>query len=173
MLVTAHQDFALEAFDVEAVDYLLKPVTDERFDAAMRRVRSRLLSKDAGRLSRHIERLLERGGGNTTDDRLVERSARDITLIPTGEILWVEASGDYAKLHTSHRVHLVRSTMEAMERRLGDTYVRIHRSAIVRLDQVRRLRAVSHGDYTVELADGTRLRLSRRYREAVTRRLNI
>ncbi|HEX2202399.1 MAG TPA: LytTR family DNA-binding domain-containing protein [Longimicrobium sp.] len=182
VFVTAYDQYALRAFEVHALDYVLKPFDDERFAATLQRVRGRVAERRAGRLGERLSGLLgelssggigsgngggEGGGARRSfPDRLVVRDATKIAFVPVAELDWVEADGDYMRLHCSGKSHLVRRTMAQMEQRLDpDRFVRIHRSTIVNLDRVRELRPTFNGEYVVHLHDGTKLKLSRGYRK--------
>lgn len=156
VFVTAHDRHAVEAFRVRALDYLVKPIDDERFAEALGRAveaaRPPKASRDpaAGRFFR-------------------VRSKGRVALLPHAEVDWIGAEGDYLCLHAGGRELLVRETMAEAERRLDAGFLRIHRSAIVNVDRVRELVSCENGDFRVLLADGTRLRLSRTRREAIRR----
>ena len=152
VFATAHESFALDAFAVQAVDYLLKPFDRERFQIALERARDWREAR-ARSTSTEPERLSFR-----VDGRLV--------LLAPEEIEWVEAADNYVVLHTSDGPrHMVRDTMAAMERRLGvERFLRANRSALVRLDEIKEVRPNAHGDYTLVLKRGTELPLSRSLR---------
>ena len=161
VFVTAHDRHAVEAFRVRAVDYLVKPVDDERFAEALERA-----VEAAGRAS----------GGPTPAASSVYsapafpvRARGRVTRVPHAEVDWIEAQGDYACLHAGARDFLVRETMASLERQLEDRFLRIHRSAIVNVERVRELRSCENGDFRVILKGGAELRLSRTHREAVAR----
>jgi two-component system LytT family response regulator len=165
VFLTAHDEHALRAFEAQALDYLLKPVDDERFAQALARARHRV-----------HERTLARAAGRTVPDqpapetpvRLAIRDRGRVILIDDHDVDWVEADGDYVRLHVGGKRHLVRETMTAMESRLGkDRFVRIHRSAIVNVSRVRELLPHTNREYVIVLQDGTRLKLSRSFRERV------
>ena len=151
VFLTAHDTHALRAFEVQASDYLLKPIDDERFDGALARVRRRLAE----------QRTPQQG-----DERLVIRDRGRMVLLGVDEVDWVGAEKDYVRVYTRGRSHLVRETMTAMESRLpAAQFARIHRSAIVNLARIRELRPQANREFTVVLRDGTQLRLSRSYRD--------
>ncbi len=152
VFATAHDTFALDAFDVQAVDYLLKPFDRERFQQALARARA-AREGTPGRGSGEPERLRFK-----VDGRLV--------LLAPEEINWVEAADNYVVLHTAAGPrHMVRDTMAAMERRLGkERFLRANRSALVRTDEIKEVRPSAHGDYTLVLRQGTELPLSRSLR---------
>ena len=160
VFVTAHDRFALRAFDVHAIDYLLKPFTRERFRTALDRVREHLARRDhdaglralVGELrtrARYVRRLSVRSG-----DRIV--------VMDVAGIDWLGAADNYVYVHAGSKTYLIRETLTALERQLDpDRFVRIHRSTLVHIDRIVELRAATHGDFEVLLRDGTRLTLSR------------
>jgi two-component system LytT family response regulator len=151
IFLTAFEEFALDAFGVEATDYLVKPVSEERFAAAMQRVRRRLA-----------------GDRVSAPDHLVVATARGQRVVPLEEISWIGADDYYAAIHAGGRRHLLRESMASLEARLDRSrFVRIHRAAIVQLGRVRELRT-SADDAIVVLDDGTRLPVSRRRRAALS-----
>ena len=173
VFVTAFDQYALRAFDVHALDYVLKPFDDERFAQTLSRVRERIAERRAGRIGERLAGLLAEMGGSDASgldarrypDRLAVKDAAKVTFVPVDELDWVEADGDYMRLHCAGKSHLVRRTMAEMEKRLDpERFVRIHRSTIVALDRIRELRPTFHGEYVVLLRDGTKLKLSRGYR---------
>lgn len=174
VFVTAYDEHAVRAFEHHALDYLLKPVDDARFERTLARVRERLAERRASSLSDHLLRLLaEREAAPPPAaepprhlSRIVLKSTGKIQFLEVAEVDWVEADGDYLKLHTARGTHLLRSTMAELERQLDPAeFVRIHRSTLVRLARVKELQPYFHGEYVVILHDGTRLKLSRSYRE--------
>jgi len=173
VLVTAFDDYAVAAFDHHALDYVLKPVDEDRFRTTMQRVRDRLREHRSATLAeetlKDLARLYASAGGAESRgeylSRIVVRSTRSVTFVDVADVDWVEADDDYLRLHVGTRVHLVRETMGALETQLDPAeFVRIHRSTIVRIRRVKELVPYFHGDYEVRLIDGTRLRLSRSYR---------
>jgi len=183
IFVTAHDEHALRAFRVNAVDYLLKPVEDERFWAAVARAKAALAQRASGDLHARLQQLLawiqahprgvppapaEPGGAPDaiTRDRILLKSGGEVLFLKTGEIDWIEAEGDYMKFHAGGRSHLLRETMQRLEARLDPArFIRIHRSTIVNLDRVRKLSPDFAGEYAVVLQDGSKLRLSRGYHD--------
>jgi len=154
IFVTAHEQHAVRAFDVEAADYLLKPFDDERFARAVQRARV------------HVERR------RATGDRIAVRDGKGVELVDPEAIDWITALDYYAELHVAGRSLLLREPLQDLETRLDPArFVRIHRSTIVNASRVRRLERLVHGDYEVVLADGTRLRMSRARRKALERLL--
>jgi two-component system LytT family response regulator len=152
VLVTAYEEHALEAFDVEAIDYLLKPFSDEAFERSLRRVR------------RHLARRRVRADTDP-GQRIPIRCGERIRLLDPEAIRWVAAAGDYVRIHTPEEAHLLRETMQALEARLDDgvpsPFVRIHRSTLVRADFIHEIRTRSPGRYTAVLRDGSARPISR------------
>jgi two-component system LytT family response regulator len=170
VFVTAYDAHAVQAFDHHALDYVLKPVDDERFDRALARVRERLAERSATALSESVLRLLAgqqaAPAPPTYPPRILLRSTDRLSFVDVAAVDWVEADGDYVRLHTGKTSHLHRSTLAALEEQLDPAeFVRIHRSTIVRLGRIRELQAYFHGEYVVLLHDGTKLKLSRSYRD--------
>ena len=155
IFVTAYDQYALKAFDAEALDYLLKPFDDARFVRALERAKA-------------IVR-----GRKSPERRMIVKSAGRVTILKVGEIEWIEAADYYACLHVGGRSHLLRRSLTELEDELdAETFCRIHRSAIVNLECVREVRTDANGEHEVVLRDGTNLRLSRSYREQLQERLN-
>lgn len=176
IFVTAFDQYALRAFDVQSLDYLLKPFDDERFYRSLARAKARHAEHDVAATNRTLIALLEdlkaRGGAAAGDgaylSRLLVRSTGRVTMVGVDDIEWIEADGDYARLSTKGKHHLLRETFGELERRLDPAaFVRTHRSFIVRIDRIKELKAQSNGDYRILLHDGTQLPLSRTYREQV------
>jgi two-component system, LytTR family, response regulator len=171
VFVTAHDRYAMRAFDAHALDYLLKPVTGDRLSAVLDRVRT-LRRGRAGRdprLDALLERLLADGRYLT---RLPVRAGDRWVIVDACTIDWIAAADNYVTLHAAGRELLVRGTLNRLERELDPAvFARIHRSTIVRLDRIREIVPESHGDMTLVLKDGTRLSMSRGYRGAVNRLL--
>jgi two-component system LytT family response regulator len=167
IFVTAYDEYALRAFEFNAVDYLLKPYDDARFAAALERARELVIRKRSdgvdGRLTRLIEHL-----ESESRDRILLKSSGEIIFLKASEIDWIEAEGDYVKFHVTGRTHLMRGTMTALEERLDpNRFIRIHRSTIVNVDRLRKLSPSFEGEYAVVLQDGTKLRLSRGYQDRI------
>lgn len=172
VFVTAYDRHALRAFDANAVDYLLKPFGDERFEATMERVRERARSRDALAWSARLARALADRGDDAALDRLVIKSNGVTRLLPVAEIDWIESAGMYVNLHAGGREHLYRAPLSELVKRLGTVrFVRIHRGIVVNVDRIARLEPVSHGEFVVVLVCGTELKLSRSYRGELERRL--
>lgn len=174
VFVTAYDEHALRAFEQHALDYVLKPVDDERFQRTLERVRERLAERSASALTESVLKLLAQHEAGSTrapaspsyPTRILLRSSDRVSFVDVAAVDWIEADGDYVRLHTGRSCHLHRSTLSALEAQLDPTvFVRIHRSTIVRLIRVRELQPYFHGEYVVLLHDGTKLKLSRSYRE--------
>jgi two-component system, LytTR family, response regulator len=166
IFLTAYDTYAVQAFDVHAVDYLLKPFDAARFDRAIERARLALQS-GAGETEQRLARLLD--GLRSPEpylDRVLVRKGQKSLLLRTEDVDWVEAAENYVVLHSSGEAFMIRGTLQELEARLDPRrFARIHRSRLVNLDRVRELHPWSHGDAQVVLVDGTRLMLSRRYRD--------
>lgn len=168
VFATAFDQYAIKAFEVHALDYLLKPFDDERFAGTLKRVRDRLGRSGSGaELDPRLAALLAdlRPAPKTTD-RIAVKSGGRVLLVRLEEIDWVESADNYVSLHVGTEAHLLRETMNALEARLpASSFVRISRSTIVNLSRIKELQPLFHGEYAVILRDGTRLTLSRGYRE--------
>jgi two-component system LytT family response regulator len=172
VFVTAYDRFALQAFDVHAVDYLLKPIDRERFGKTLNLLRARLRgpAPPGPANPRLLALLSELQRGRPGVERLAIKVDGRVLFVRTAEIDWVEAEGNYVKLHVGAASHLFRETLSALEADLPpDRFLRISRSAIVNLDAVKELQPLFYGDYAVILRDGRQLTLSRNYRERVER----
>jgi len=167
IFITAYDEHAVRAFSVRAVDYVLKPFDGERLGAALERaceaVRSRRQPTEDG---------ADAGDGAAPLSRFVVRGVGRMRFVEADSVDWIEAAGNYVRLHHAGESHLLRETMSALEARLDPRqFIRIHRSTIVNLSRVRELHHILHGDYSVLLHDGTRLTLSRSYRDRFERRV--
>ena len=171
VFVTAYDEYALRAFDVHALDYLLKPFDRERFGKTVDRVRDHF--RTGGEISSRLVSLIESVRDTPRRvDRLVVRDSGRVFFLRTSDIDRIEAAGNYVSVHVGARTHLIRDTMGKMEERLDpSTFIRIHRSTIVHIDRIRELQPDFNGDYAVLLEDGTRLSLGRSYRDRVLARL--
>ena len=176
VFVTAYDKFALRAFEVHALDYLLKPVNEERFDAALARVRVAMShAADTAIIQRARQvaadlQVATSASTVTPVDRLPIKSNGRIIAIRVADIDWVEADRDYVSLHVGGKTWLMRETIAAVELRLAlSGFVRIHRSTLVNAERVRELRPQDKGEYAVVLNDGTELKLTRHYRASVER----
>ena len=179
IFTTAHDAYALQAFEVHALDYLLKPFDDERFETALERARTQIRRRGVDELGDQLRDLLEAHRGRKLDgapenaQRLVVKSGGRITFVDFDEIDWIEAEGSYACLHVGERTHMLRETMHSLEARLpAGRFLRIHRSAIVNLRRVREIQG-SGTDCRVVLQTGSRLSVSQSYREKLQKALGI
>ena len=168
VFVSAYDEYAVRAFDVAAVDYLLKPVSPMRFGATMDRVRARLRQRRP-ETATSIRDAVERASpGATRITRFVARRANKHYLIPLGAVDWIEADGNYLRLRTGPQSHLIRDTMKNVEARLDpDAFMRIHRSTIVAVDRIASVQAREYGEYKIKLKDGTTLVSGRAYGDRV------
>ena len=182
IFVTAFDQYALKAFDVHALDYLLKPFDDERFARALERAKSQIAAREINQLSERLlalleERETERTGAKREErylTRLMIKASSRMMLLKVDEIDFIEADGNYAKLHTGRKTHLLREKMNDLEGRLDPAkFVRIHRSIIVNLERIKEMHPHFNGDYVVVLDDGRQLRLSRTRREQLEARLRV
>jgi two-component system, LytTR family, response regulator len=173
VFVTAYDQYALRAFEVHALDYLLKPFGKERFRETLKHAREGLERRRAGDLGRRLLALVNDVKPEPPRvDRLVVKSGGRVFFLRTDEIDWIEAAGNYVRLHLGQENHLFRETMNRMESRLDTKrFARIHRSRIVNTERIKELQPWFNGDYVVILRDGTRLTLSRGYREKLQERL--
>jgi two-component system, LytTR family, response regulator len=194
IFVTAHDQYAVRAFEVHALDYLLKPFDADRFRRAFRRARATLEREIAARQGDRLAALLEQltasppaasaalAAAPATEappaprtkyvDRLLIKSGGRVFFVRTGEIDWIEAAGNYVRLHVGRDAHLLRETMNTLATRLDPSiFIRVHRSTIVRVDCIREMQPWFSGEYVIVLRDGTKLKLSRGYREQVVTQL--
>ena len=173
IFVTAYDRYALRAFEVHALDYLLKPFDRERFRHALGRARRQLASRSSGDLERRLLAIVnDLKPSHARVDRFVVKSGGRVFFVRSDEIDWIEAAGNYVKLHVGNDTHLFRETMNAIEARLdADMFFRIHRSHIVNFERIRELQPWFNGEYVVFLKNGTRLTLSRGYREKLQERV--
>jgi two-component system LytT family response regulator len=173
IVITAYDRYAIQAFEVHALDYILKPFDRTRFQEAMRRVRVQLQQTPSAELSHRMLALIEHVQKRAEYmDRLVVKSGGRVLFIPVSEIDWIEAAGNYVRLHRGSAEHLLRETMSSLETKLNPKqFLRIHRSTIVNINRIQELQPSFHGDFVVILKDGVQLSLSRGYREAVEERL--
>ncbi|HKZ80917.1 MAG TPA: LytTR family DNA-binding domain-containing protein [Pyrinomonadaceae bacterium] len=167
IFVTAYDQYAVRAFEVHALDYLLKPFDRERFDACWQRARAQIMRERNGGVDQRILLLLEElKAGSRYLERLVIKSGGRIYFLETNEIDWIEAEGNYVSVHSGKKSHLLRETISSLESQLDPRkFVRIHRSSIVRIDRIQELQPWFHGEYRVILQNGTQLTLSRNYRD--------
>jgi two-component system, LytTR family, response regulator len=181
IFVTAFDQYAIRAFEVHALDYLLKPFDDARFEKALVQAKQQIEQREINQLSKRLVRLLEDRDAQQSKarppgylSRLMVKSASRVFFLKVDEIDWIEAADYYVKLHVGRKSHLLRETMSDMEAKLDpQKFLRIHRSAIVNLDRVKEMHAHFNGEYLVILQDGTELKLSRSRREQLQQMLDI
>jgi two-component system LytT family response regulator len=169
VFVTAHDEFALAAFDVAAADYLLKPVDRERFERALERVENRLQAARGAGLDPAMRSILEAlQSQRAFPRRFLVRATKGYYFVKADDVEWVDAQGNYVRLHAGGRAHMIRATMKAFAAQLDpERFVRVHRSAIVAVDCVERIEPHVHGEYRLTLRDGTRLTSSRAHSDAL------
>ena len=201
IFVTAYNEYAVKAFDVNAIDYILKPFDPDRFRSAFARARTHLEQKSSAEAGRRIKALLEEvlgeeraqalaaGAGNGNGhgkaapvaapqrtrhlDRLMVKHDGRVYFVKVSDVDWFEAAGNYVRVHVGRVSHLIRETMHGIESQLDpNQFARIHRAVIVNLDRIRELQPWFAGDYIVILRDGRQLKLSRTYREALQARMH-
>lgn len=174
IFVTAYDRYAVRAFEVAAVDYLLKPFNHTRLAQALQRAKNNLHQHDSADRSRQVIELLHQINARAEYlDRFVVKNNGRTLLIPADEVDWIEADGNYLLLHVGQTTHLLRQTLQSLEQRLNPRkFLRIHRSAIVNLDRIRELQTHVNGeDQLVILKDGSQLTLTRRFRDKVSQAL--
>jgi two-component system, LytTR family, response regulator len=180
VFVTAFDQYALKAFEVHALDYLLKPFDDLRFTQALQRAKLQIETREINKVSKRLLALLEERESKKEDSnrsqtylsRLMVKLASRVVLLKVDDIDWIEADGNYAKLHVGKKAHLLREKMHDLEAQLDpQRFVRIHRSIIVNLERIKELHPHFNGDYIVVLEDGSQLKLSRSRRENLEARL--
>jgi two-component system, LytTR family, response regulator len=167
VFVTAYDQYAIKAFEIDAMDYLLKPFDEERFHKTIDRVRKHLRQGSFSELNKTLSTLLTRLDRSEAkpNERIVIKSGGRIFFVNVDEIDWIEAAGNYVRLHVGDKSHLLRETMDAMSAKLAaDRFLRIRRSLIVNVEQIKVLEPLFKGEYQITLQDGTELRSSRRYR---------
>ncbi len=172
IFVTAFDQYAVKAFEVNALDYLLKPIDDERFAQALRRAREALASSRdesfGARLNAGVASFQQGAAMRPGSDRLAIPTGDRVVVLRIAEIDWVEASGNYVSLHIGKKAWLLRETIAAMDQRLAPHgFARIHRSTLVNVERVAELRALANGEFAVLLRCGRELKLSRSFRHAL------
>jgi len=168
IFVTAYDEYALKAFEYHALDYLLKPFNRDRFQETLKHARASLERRRAGDLGRRLLALVNniKPEAPARLERLIVKSGGRVFFLRTDELDWIEAAGNYVRLHLGDESHLFRETMNRMETRLDSRrFVRIHRSRIVNTERIKELQPWFNGEYVVVLRNGTRLTLSRGYRD--------
>lgn len=169
IFVTAHDEYAIQAFEINAIDYLLKPITGHRFREALRRAKLRLEQQPPGETNREILSLLETiASPRRYITRLAVRSAGKTVFVDVVDIDWMKAAENYVELHSGSKVHLLHVTLNTLEKSLDpDLFLRIHRSLIVNLKRIKELQPAFHGEYVITLQNGTQLQSGRVYHECV------
>jgi len=170
VFVTAYDQHAIRAFEANALDYLLKPFSDERFEAALARAQGRLGELRAGEFGQSVLRTLAAVPRGL--DRLIVKSTGATHVVRVADVDWIEGAGVYVNLHVGGRELLYRAALHQLAARLDPSrFIRVHRSAIVNIDSIVRLEPASHGEFDVILKDGSHTRVSRTYRAALEQRL--
>ena len=171
VFVTAYDEYAVRAFEVHALDFLLKPFGRLRFQSALARARRHLERERQGEMAGRLE-LLRSGRPEPAGERLLVKSGGRVSFVDVEAIDWVEAEGNYVRIHAGDQVYLMRETMSRLIDKIGpQRFFRIHRSRIVNIKRVKELLIAGGGDYQVVLTDGTKLGLSRLYRDALQEQL--
>ena len=173
VFVTAYDEHAIRAFEANALDYLLKPFSDQRFEATMARVSIRMDERSVREFGQRILRMVSAAPARDLPlDRLVVKSRGSTRFVRVTDIDWIEAAGVYANLHIGGKALLYRAALNQLAERLDPVrFVRVHLSAIVNIESILRLEPISHGEFEVILKDGSRSRISRTYRSQLEKRL--
>ena len=173
VFVTAYDEHAIRAFEANALDYLLKPFSDERFEMTMARVSRRMDERSMREFGRRILHMVSAAPrADLQLDRLVVKSGGSTRFVRVADIDWIEAAGVYANLHIGGKELLYRAALNELAERLDPVrFIRVHRSAIVNIESILRLEPISHGEFEVILKDGSRRRISRTYRGQLEKRL--
>src|SRR5262245_56182244 len=174
IFVTAYDQYALRAFEVHALDYLLKPFDRERFDKALQRAKHQVERERAGTMNRELVALLADLKSRPKPlERLVIKAGGRVFFLRVDEIDWIEAAANYVKLHAGGEAHLLRETINGLAAKLDpDKFLRVHRSIIVNLERVKEIQPWFHGDYVIIMQDGAQLTSSRNYREQLRKLLS-
>jgi two-component system LytT family response regulator len=169
IFVTAHDQYAIRAFEISAVDYLLKPVTEERFRIAFERARNRLAAAKPDDSTRQMKAVLDAiANPRRYLSRLAIRSGERTVFLAIDDVTWIEAAQNYVRVHAGQTTHLLHVPMNTLETSLNpERFVRIHRSHIVNLQHIKQLWTLAHGQYILELASGERLQTGRTYGERI------
>jgi two-component system, LytTR family, response regulator len=174
VFVTAYDQHAIRAFDSNALDYLLKPFSDERFEATMLRVKTRLEERSSGEFGQRVMKMMAAGPltAERRLDRLVVKSAGTTRFIRVTDIDWIEAAGVYVTLHVGGKELLYRAALNDLAEKLDPRrFVRVHRSALVNIESIVQLEPMSHGEFEAVIKNGSRARVSRTYRSLLEKRL--
>jgi two-component system, LytTR family, response regulator len=167
IFVTAYDQFALRAFEAHALDYLLKPFDQDRFHKALQRARGSIHQQENGELDQRLLDLLGTLRPKSEYlERIVVRTGARIIFLRVDEVDWMDAEGNYIRLHVGKKSHLIRETMSGIESKLDPArFIRIHRSTIVNIDRIKEMESLFQGEFVVILQDGTKLTSSRGYRD--------
>jgi two-component system LytT family response regulator len=167
IFITAHHEFAVHAFEVNAVDYILKPFDEERLLASIRRAQDRLRTEPAAELVGQLRSLLQQQAPQYAQ-RIAARTRDSYNIVPVETIDWIESADNYIQLHCGSKTYLVLETMNSIEQRLDPaTFIRLHRGRIVNFSRVTAVSPLANGVYEVQLQDGARLTTGRQYRNAL------
>ena len=171
IFTTAHDQYAVQAFEVHAVDYLLKPFDRERLRLALERARTRAATAKPDDLQTKLAAMLEdMKAGARQPERIPVKSNGKVTFVRIPEIDWIASADNYVELHVGNHSHLIRETMNSIATRLpAEQFVRVSRTSIVNLARVKELQPLFHGEYTITLTTGARVTLSRSYRDQLPR----
>ena len=174
IFVTAYDQYALKAFEVNAIDYLLKPFDRRRFQKTLERAKAMIRGLQNGNVNNQLLSLLDDlRRKQEMPDRFIIKNGGRVVFLRVEEIDWMRVVGNYVRLQAGAEFHLMRETMNGMEAKLSpDKFMRIHRSTIVNIDRVKEVQPWAKGEYVVIMRDGTRLIMSRRYRERLNEQLN-
>jgi two-component system LytT family response regulator len=168
IFVTAYDEFTLQAFDVHALDYLLKPINPERFQRSIARARNQLRAGAAGQINQELLILLQQFHRPGWLERLAIKQADRIIFVEVEDIDWIESADNYVRIHSQGRQYLMHETLAAMEKKLDPTrFRRVHRSRMVNLRKIKELHPLFHGEYIIVLKNGTELTSGRSYRESL------
>jgi len=184
VFVTAYDQYAIKAFDLAAVDYLLKPFDDERFEQALQRAREQIASQNGDAISERLLHLLRERDPSLLEEessreepyleRIAVQGRGKARIVPVEDLTHITADGSYAELHTTEDTYVIRERMKTLAARLDpDQFVRVHRSAIVRLDEIELILRGGGGNYAVRLNDGTRVSVSRSRIDELQERLGV
>lgn len=175
VFVTAYDQYAMRAFEVHALDYLLKPFDDQKFERTMQRVKAQIRGRQTDKIdAQMLSFLKELNGRSSFLERISIKAADRILLLKVNDIDWIESDDNYVQIHAGKSNHQLRETITNLERQLNPAkFLRIHRSTIVNIERIELLEQMFHGEYRVILKDGSQLTLSRRYREKAKQLLGM
>ena len=164
VFVTAYDQYAVKAFEVHALDYLLKPFDRDRLQTCLSRVRDQIGRSAVADLQARMQKLIAEATGRAYATRLMVKHHGRVVFLQIRDVDWIKALANYVELHVGAQTYMIRETLNSLEARLDpDSFARVHRSVIVNLDRIKELQPWSHNDYLVILKDGTEIRMSRRY----------